>query len=206
MNNYIQYHNKTIKSSTKYSPNEIRDVDSPEIIEIISNNIIKSMKYHIIDNNEKLEKDDTLLLLDNIINKSGKYTKKNKIGNYIYPALFVLYINSNNIKIKVKTNINGIVKKDEIIKTDSNCCVLIPHFCYDYFLNKLSDLNNFESCKILAECITSDNDKLDNSIVDLNIDVNSKNIEDYGNDGLENGKFDIYESKKITKEKKLKKK
>ena len=42
------------------------------------------MKYHIIDKNEKLEKDDNLLLWDNITIKSGKYIKnKNNLGNYI---------------------------------------------------------------------------------------------------------------------------
>ena len=64
----------------------------PEIIEVVSNNIIKSIKYHIINNNERLEKYDSLLLWDNIIYESGKYIKKN----------------NNAIKIKVKINISGI--------------------------------------------------------------------------------------------------
>jgi len=50
--------------------------------------------------------------MDNFIYKSGKNIKKNNIGNYIYPALFVMYINNNTIKIKVKINISGISKKD----------------------------------------------------------------------------------------------
>ena len=84
------------------------------------------MKYHIIDSKEKLKKDESLLLQDNIIYKFGKYIKKKYIGNYIYPALFFMFINSNTIKIKFKINISGISKKDEIIKTDSSYCVLIP--------------------------------------------------------------------------------
>ena len=39
LNNYIQYYNKTVKSSTKFAPNEIRDIDDSELIDSISNNI-----------------------------------------------------------------------------------------------------------------------------------------------------------------------
>ena len=32
LDEYIIFHNKTIKSSTKYAPNDIRDLDNPELI------------------------------------------------------------------------------------------------------------------------------------------------------------------------------
>ena len=35
LTNYIEYHNNTIKSSTKFIPNEIRDIENPELIEKI---------------------------------------------------------------------------------------------------------------------------------------------------------------------------
>ena len=76
LNNYIQYHNKTVKSSTKYSSDEIRNMCDQEIIEVVSNNIIKSMKYHIIDNNEKSEKDDSLLLWINLFINYENILKK----------------------------------------------------------------------------------------------------------------------------------
>ena len=141
------------------------------------------MKYHIIDKNEKLEKDDNLLLWDNITIKSGKYIKnKNNLGNCIYPVLFIKYLNSNTIEIRVKIDIKGFFKKDEIIKTESNCCVIIPQFCYEYFLNKLSDFKNLETCKNLSEIINSNYEKLNDDIIDLNFDENNiknKDTESY---------------------------
>ena len=43
LTNYIEYHNNTIKSSTKFIQNEIRDIENPELIEKIKNNIIKTL-------------------------------------------------------------------------------------------------------------------------------------------------------------------
>ena len=45
---YINFYNRTIKSSTKYNPNEVRDLNDPNLIEIILTNIIKSFKNHYI--------------------------------------------------------------------------------------------------------------------------------------------------------------
>ena len=50
------------------------------------------MKYHIFDNKEKSEKDDNLLLFDNIIFKSGNYFKnKNSLHN-----LYILFYSLSN--------------------------------------------------------------------------------------------------------------
>ena len=39
LDDYIIYHNKTKKSSTKYSPNEIRDLDDRNMIDVILNTV-----------------------------------------------------------------------------------------------------------------------------------------------------------------------
>ncbi len=99
LTNYIEYHNNSIKSSTKFIPNEIRDIDNPDLIEKIISNIIKSLAYHIIRKNILLEKNDKLLLFDNICLKNSVYVKKDKaIGNYFYPVIFDGYINNSDIK------------------------------------------------------------------------------------------------------------
>ena len=181
LDSYIEYHNKTIKSSTKFSPNDIRDVDDPGIIEIISNNIIKSMKYYIIQNDDKLEKDTKLLLWDNIILKFGKYIKKsNTIGNYVYPSLFEEYVNNNTIRIKVNVDVDGLCKKDELININTDCCVIIPLFCYEFFLNKISKSNNIEDCKKLSSNITCYN----NDEIDDNLENNKELINKDNNDSL----------------------
>ena len=155
------------------------------------------MKYHIIDKNEKLEKDDNLLLWDNITIKSGKYIKnKNNLLYYIYPVLFIKYLNSNTIEIRVKIDIKGFIKKDEIIKTESNCCVIIPQFCYEYFLNKLSDFKNLETCKNLSEIINLNYEKQNEDIIDLNFDENNIRIKDVEGDYQEKKKSENYESKR----------
>ena len=48
LNNYIIFHNNSRKTSTKYTPNEIRDITDPQLIESIINNIIKSFGEHLI--------------------------------------------------------------------------------------------------------------------------------------------------------------
>ena len=60
LDDYIIYHNKTKKSSTKYSPNEIRDLDDPNMIDVILNNMIISFKKHVIDLNENIDRDEKM--------------------------------------------------------------------------------------------------------------------------------------------------
>ncbi len=39
LDEYIRYHNNTKKSFTKYIPNDIRDLDDQDLIDVILNNI-----------------------------------------------------------------------------------------------------------------------------------------------------------------------
>ena len=66
LDNYIIFHNSTKKSSTKYSPIEIRDLDDPNLIEIILNNMIKSFIKYLIDIKEKIDIEEKMLLWSNL--------------------------------------------------------------------------------------------------------------------------------------------
>ena len=72
---YILYHNSGKENSTKFCPNDIRDTTDVELINIISQNIIKSIKYHIINDNELLDENEKSLLWDNMKFNKGKYFK-----------------------------------------------------------------------------------------------------------------------------------
>ena len=66
------------------------------MIQKISHNIIKSIRYHIIKDDENLEKNEKLLLWDNLIFKNCKYSKKSKsLGSYYYPCILENYINNS---------------------------------------------------------------------------------------------------------------
>ena len=73
LDGYIQYHNSTIKSSTKYIPNEIRDLDNADLIAIILNNIFKSFKRHIINVDEIIDPNEKLLLWEHLIISNNIY-------------------------------------------------------------------------------------------------------------------------------------
>ena len=70
--------------------------------------------------------------------KNGIYikSKDNKNGDYCIPCLFDSYVSEDLIKIKFGFNINEYFIKDKIIKTNINCCIIIPYFVYNYFLSK----------------------------------------------------------------------
>ena len=109
------------------------------------------MTYHIICKNILLEKDDKLLLWDNIFLKNSKYVKKNKtIGNYFYPVIFDAYINNTTLSIISKCNIKDICSINEKISVKYNCCICINDFCYNYFLEKFND--EFKK-KIIKICV-----------------------------------------------------
>ena len=78
LDEYIRFHNSTKKSSTKYSPNEIRDLDDLSQIEVILNNIIKSFKKHTIEINEIIDEDEKLILRNNMILNNNIYFKNKK--------------------------------------------------------------------------------------------------------------------------------
>ena len=70
---YIELHNNSKKRNTKFSPIEIRDISDNSLIQQISQNIIKSIRYHINKDDGKLEKNEKLLLWDNLIFTIFKY-------------------------------------------------------------------------------------------------------------------------------------
>lgn len=70
LNEYIIFHNNTKKYSTKYFPNEIRDISDNNLIEQIINNILISFKKHVLDKNEILDPDEKLLFWNNTICKN----------------------------------------------------------------------------------------------------------------------------------------
>ena len=138
LDDYILYHNNTIKSSTRYTPNEIRDLTDKNLIEIIINNMIKSFKKHTIDINEILDKDEKLLLWNKLILKNEIYIKntQEKKGEFLYPCIFQNYINTETIKISFEIDINNQFKKDTAIFCNLDCLIIIPEFVYNYFIIK----------------------------------------------------------------------
>ena len=136
LDDYIIYHNNTIKSSTKFSPNEIRDLDDPNQIEIILNNMIVSFKKHLIDSNENIDRDEKMLLWNNLFLNNDIYfkNKKEEIGEYYYPCLFREYINTETIKLAFEININKEFQKKNEINCNINNLIIVPEFVYNYFI------------------------------------------------------------------------
>ena len=99
--------------------------------------MIKSFKQHIIDKNEKM------CLWNNLDYKYDIYQKKGNKNNgrYIYPCVFIEYINNEVIKIKFDIKINKEFEKDKIIKTNIDSFIIIPEFVYNYS----SNLENLDS-------------------------------------------------------------
>lgn len=163
LNEYILYHNNTKKYSTKYAPNNIRDLEDPVLIENIINNIIKSFKKHMLDPKEIIDENEKLLLWNNLIIRNNIYIKndKDKKGAFTYPSLFNKYKNNDIINIVIKANISKDLIKDMEINVDINTCILVPEFVFNYFIIKFS--NNYEIIKVLSE---DDNDINDNNNID----------------------------------------
>ena len=94
LDEYIRYHNSTKKSSTRYIPNDIRDLDNADLINIILNNIFKSFKKHNINKSEIIEQNEKLLLWNNLTLNNNIYVKnnKNEKGDFVYPCLFKEFV------------------------------------------------------------------------------------------------------------------
>ena len=140
LDEYIRFHNSTKKSSTKYSPNEIRDLDDLSQIEIILNNIIKSFKKHTIEINEIIDEDEKLLLWNNMILNNNIYfkNKKDKKGEYLYPCIFKDFINNETIKINFELDINNEYRKNKELNINIDCLIIIPEFVYNYYIIKIN--------------------------------------------------------------------
>ena len=146
---YIEMHNKTKKFSTQYSSNEIRDISDVNLINKIQSNIIKKTKVHNIEEGELIDYGEKILLWDNIKFNKGKFVKASKEkAPFLYPDIFSRYLNNNIIEIIPSVNFNDHIKKETAVKVDYTTCVIIPEFCYDYFLKNIM-LIILESLQIL---------------------------------------------------------
>ena len=133
LNEYILFHNNSKKSSTKFSPKDIRDITDKNIIEIIINNILHNLKKHKLDKNEILGVDEKLIFWSCTILKNDIYIRNpnDKNGNYIFPWLFKEYINSETIKVKFLTNINKNFKDVKEINGNISCFIIMPEFVFN---------------------------------------------------------------------------
>ena len=141
----VNYHNNIEHSSTHFRPIDIKDRTDPKIIEIVNNNISKTINYAIkYKNLYLLEKDEYLLIINNIKLNNNKdnnikeivKNKKNISGEYIIPAQFVKY--SDNYKlnnIKVSKNFKKILKNDSLYLIESDLCRIVSKKGYNYFMS-----------------------------------------------------------------------
>ena len=137
LDEYIRYHNNTKKSSTKYIPNDIRDLDDQDLIDVILNNILKSFKRHIIDKNETIDYNEKLLLWNNLLLNNNIYIKNSNknSGEFIYPCNFKESVNTDSVKIYFEIDI-GLFEKNTDYLVDRECLIIIPEFVYNYFVLK----------------------------------------------------------------------
>ena len=149
----IEFHNfRTIKS-TGFKPIEIRHVVDKNIIENVNNNIIKSMKRKL-KNKNKITKNTLLLLCPEIEIKNNVYVfkKQKSKKQFIIPAIFIKYLNSNNISVKIMVNylkdLN--LKRGDNINISSECCRIIDDFGFCFYLKKYGENINFENLNKLA--------------------------------------------------------
>ena len=87
---YIFYHYNKKSSLSKFSPNDLRGVSDPTLIDIIIKKIIKSFKKHIINKNEIIDEGEKLLLWNKIIINNEfilKILMKKKVL-FVYLVLF----------------------------------------------------------------------------------------------------------------------
>ena len=71
-----------MKSSTKFTPNQIRDLNDKYQINIIIENMVKASKKNIIDNKHILDVEEKLLLCNEIVTNNNILTKK-KLNIYL---------------------------------------------------------------------------------------------------------------------------
>ena len=181
LDSYIEYHNSTKKTSTQYSPNEIRDLTDIDMINKIKLNIIKKTKIHNISGDELIDEGEKLLLWNNIKLDKNKYVFKSKtIGNYAYPCIFSSYINNNTIKIVPYIDVDDIIKKGEAINVHYSTCVIIPEYCFDYFVKKFEkktiDSKEDDNLEFLLGTDKESEDYIYYSDNKLNNEIDNNNI------------------------------
>ena len=115
------------------------------------NNILRSPRKHQLKKDEILDRDERLLLWNNIVLINNIYVRNptDKNGFYSYPCLFKNYINNETINVQFTIDINDNFRKLKEIQANINCFIIIPEFVFNYFVNKNS--LNYEYIKILNE-------------------------------------------------------
>jgi len=103
----------------------------------LKNNIVKNTLWLI---SPEFENRNNIYIL-----KSRKYKKK-----FTIPALFIKYINSNNISIRVMVNYNNDInlKKDDILNIACDACRIINDFGFQFYLKKNGEEINLEELGI----------------------------------------------------------
>ena len=98
--NYIKEH-----TTTKFIPNDIRDINDPLIIEKVKKNILDRYKNFHVEDDKKLNKDDIKYLLvdDGHINSKNNiiYGPKTKKKTYSVPVEIISNNSGGLIKIKI---------------------------------------------------------------------------------------------------------
>ena len=149
----IDYHNNRKLKSTGFKPIELKDCTNEEIIKQVNKNIIKSMKRKIKKDN-KIEKNTLLLIASDIEKKGNRYILKNRKGkkNFVIPAIFKGYINSNTLNVCIKVNLNNELnlRKEDIISISYDCCRIIDDFGFTFYLKEYGEDLNFDEIINLA--------------------------------------------------------
>ena len=145
--NAIIYHNNRVLSSTGYKPNDIRNIADDKIIQEVTNNIVKSMKRKV-DKYTKCPENTLLLITKNIILKGENYIlRKNKIINdFNIPGKLIKYVNDDIILLSIQISLDKdeIIKKNNNIKINIDCCRIIDFYGYNYYMEKNGELSNEE--------------------------------------------------------------
>ena len=205
----IYYHNNKKTTSTKFSPNELRDVQDPNLIDIIIKNIIRSFKKHIINKNEIIDEGEKLLLLNTIIINNGIYIKniKEKKSSFSLPCIFNQFINEDVIKVSFPSKINEIFNLKNEILLNIECGIIVPEFVFNYFTNKVKNelkkteddfFNQIENEENYDYMIYKNNEIFESNNFE-NIEVTKDNTKENNIDEKENDEVENMKSGKNNK-------
>ena len=143
----IEFHNNRVIKSTGYKPIDIKNTEDKNLIDSVNKNIINSMKRKINFKN-KIVKNTLLLISPDIENRNNIYILKSRKSKKVFtlPALFIKYINSNNITVKLMINYhNGFkLKKYEILTIACDACRIIDDFGFQFYLKQNGEDINLE--------------------------------------------------------------
>ena len=107
-----------------------------------------------LKNKNKITKNTLLLLCPEIEIKNNVYVfkKQKSKKQFIILAIFIKYLNSNNISVKIMVNylkdLN--LKRGDNINISSECCRIIDDFGFCFYLKKYGENINFENLNKLA--------------------------------------------------------